>query len=163
LKLLVPCSFIHVRTLGDKVLHFRVEAALPLPVPLEAQYWATGGYYVTNVDDSCTVIPAASVVMGNYVKQLSACATRLSPTGSLTLQSGAMPGGGLILSRPGIGNAGSVDLQVNVTTVAYGNTCVSSAASPATAARVPWFGNSPVARATFGIFKSPLVYRRENY
>ena len=136
---------------------------LPLPVPLEAQYWAAGGYYVTNVDDSCTVIPAASVVMGNYVKQLSACATRLSPTGSLTLQSGAMPGGGLILSRPGIGNAGSVDLQVNVTTVAYGNTCVSSAASPATAARVPWFGNSPVARATFGIFKSPLVYRRENY
>ncbi|MBT2322250.1 hypothetical protein J7E62_07820, partial [Variovorax paradoxus] len=28
LKLPVPCSFIHVHTLGDQVLHFRVEAAL---------------------------------------------------------------------------------------------------------------------------------------
>ena len=136
---------------------------LPLPVPLEAQYWAAGGYYVTNVDDSCTVIPVASLVMGNYVKQLSACATRLSPTGSVTLQSGAIPNGGLVLSRPGMGNAGSVDLQFNVTNVAHGNTCVSTATSLATAAHVPWFGNSPVARATFGIFKSPLVYRRENY
>jgi hypothetical protein len=28
LKLLVPCSFIHVHTLRDEVLHFRFEAAL---------------------------------------------------------------------------------------------------------------------------------------
>ncbi|MBT2324995.1 hypothetical protein J7E62_21910 [Variovorax paradoxus] len=27
MKLLVPCSFIHVHTLGDEVLHFRVEGA----------------------------------------------------------------------------------------------------------------------------------------
>ena len=136
---------------------------LPLPIPLEAQYWAAGGYYVTNVDDSCTVVPVASVVMGNYIGQLAACATRLSPAASVALQSGVVPGAGLALSRPGTGNAGSVDLQLNVTTIAYGNTCVSASGAAATAARVPWFGGSPTARATFGIYKSPLVYRRENY
>jgi hypothetical protein len=32
LKLLVPCSFIHVHTLRDEVLHFRFEAALPIKI-----------------------------------------------------------------------------------------------------------------------------------
>ena len=136
---------------------------LRLPIPLEAQYLAAGGYYVTNVDDSCTVVPAASVVMVNYSGQLAACATQLSPAASIALQSGVVPGAGLALSRPGTGHAGSVDLLLNVTIVAYGNTCVSASATPASAARLPWFGSSPTARATFGIYKSPLVYRRENY
>lgn len=136
---------------------------LPLPVPLEAQYWVAGGYYVTNTDDSCTVIPAASIVMGNYTKRLAACQTHLSPTGGIALQSGKLPGAGLVLSRPGIDHEGSVDLQLNVTTIASGNTCVDATSSFATAAQIPWFGNNPAARATFGIYKSRLIYSRENY
>ena len=136
---------------------------LSLPVPLEAQYWAAGGYYVTNTDDSCTVVPPASIVMGNFQKQLSACETQLSATGGVTLQAGKLPGPGLVLRAPGTGNAGSVDLQLNLTMAAYGNTCVSSAGSPALAAWMPWFGASPQAHATFGIYKSRLVYSRENY
>ena len=30
-------------------------------------------------------------------------------------------------------------------------------------AGLPWFGTPATARATFGIFKSPLIYGRENY
>lgn len=136
---------------------------LALPVPLEAQYWVAGGYYVTNTDDSCTVIPAASIVMGNYLQHLVACETRITPTGNTTLQSGTLSGSGLVLSRPGAGNSGSVDLQLNVTAVAHGNTCMSANSSVATAAQIPWFGSSPNARATFGIYKSRLIYSRENY
>ena len=136
---------------------------LALPVPLEAQYWAAGGYYVTNTDDSCTAIPPASIVMGNFQKQLMACETRLSATGGVTLQAGKLPAPGLVLSPPGLGNAGSVDLQLNLTMAAYGNTCTSTAGSPALAARMPWFGVNPRAHATFGIYKSRLVYSRENY
>ena len=136
---------------------------LSLPVPLEAQYWAAGGYYVTNTDDSCTVIPPASIVMGNFQKQLRACDTQLSAAGGTTLQSGRLPGAGLVLSRPGPGKFGSFDLQLNLTTAASGNTCVNAAGSPAIAGRMPWFGASPQAHATFGIYKSRLVYSRENY
>ena len=136
---------------------------LALPVPLEAQYWTMGGYYATNTDDSCTVIPPASIVFGNYQKQLAACETQLSAAGGTTLQSGKLAGGGLVLSPPGAGNAGSVDLQLNLTTSASGNTCLSPAPSAALAGRMPWFGASPIVRATFGIYKSRLIYSRENY
>jgi len=136
---------------------------LSLPVPLEAQHWMAGGYYVTNTDDSCTVIPASSIVMTNYVKQLVACDTQLSTTGGATLQAGKLPGAGLVLSRPNAGHQGSVDLQLNVTAQPYGASCVRPAASLATAANMPWFGANPVARAAFGIYKSRLIYSRENY
>jgi MSHA biogenesis protein MshQ len=136
---------------------------LALPVPLEAQYWVAGGYYVTNTDDSCTAIPAASIVMGNYLAPLAACQTRLSPAGAAVLRSGKLPAPGLVLSRPGAGHAGSVDLELNVTTVAHGATCVSATGSGAMAAQMPWFGSSPGARATFGLYKSRLLYSRENY
>ena len=137
---------------------------LALPVPLEAQYWVANGYYVTNKDDSCTVIPTSSIVMGNYLKQLAACDTQLSPINGIAFQAGKVPGAGLVLSKPGGGRAGSVDLQLNVTAQQpFGSTCVGPAASVATAANMPWFGVSPVARATFGLYKSKLIYSRENY
>ena len=135
---------------------------LALPVPLEAQYW-NGTFYVTNTDDSCTELPMDSIVMSNFTGGLAACETHIkSPTGTATLANGAIAGG-LKLAAPGTGNAGSVDLAINVTAAAAGNTCVSSAQSAATAANRPWFGPNLGGRATFGIYKSPLIYLRENY
>lgn len=135
---------------------------LALPVPLDAQYWA-GSYYVRSTADNCTVLPMASITMGNYLKQLNACETQLSPTGNVTLAAGKLPGAGLVLTKPGAGNAGSVDLAINVGATASGNTCVAASESAAIAANMPWFGPNLSARATFGIYKSPLIYRRENY
>lgn len=135
---------------------------LPLNVPLEAQYWA-GQYYVGNAADSCTVMPMASITMGNYQKQLNPCETQISPTGNVMMAAGRMPGAGLVLSRPGLGDSGSVDLSINLGAVPVGNTCQGASETAATAASLLWFGPNPGARATFGVFKSPLIYKRENY
>ena len=135
---------------------------LDLPLSMQAQYWA-GSYYTTNVNDSCTAIPVSSITMGNYLKQLSACKTQLSPTGTVTLVAGKLSGTGLLLTKPGANNAGSVDLAINLGTVPTGAVCLGTSASSATAANMPWFGANPGARAAFGVFKSPIIYGRENY
>jgi uncharacterized repeat protein (TIGR01451 family) len=135
---------------------------LALPVPLEAQYWA-GSYYATNTADGCTALPMNSLVMSSYSGGLAACETRITPSGTLTMVNGKLPAPGLVLTAPGAGNQGSVLLSPNVTATASGNTCVSSTVSAASAANMPWFSAGPSGRATFGIYKSPLIYRRENY
>ena len=135
---------------------------LDLPVSLEAQYW-TGNYYVTNAADSCTVVPASSIIMGNYVKNLNACETQLSPVGNLVFSGGRPVSPGVKLIKPGVGNAGSVNLTVNVGAAPAGKTCVGASESNATAGSIPWFGANPVSRATFGVYKTPIIYMRENY
>jgi MSHA biogenesis protein MshQ len=51
-------------------------------------------------------------------------------------------------------------------------TCNSATSASAISAALPWFGNSnnlplhsedPSARTTFGIFKTPIIYMRENF
>lgn len=129
---------------------------LPLSVPIEAQYW-NGLAYQRNQSDSCTVIPATAVAMGNYRVNLNACETQLSGAG--TVSNGKV---NLSLSKPGAGNSGSVELSVNLNAAA-GSTCNSATASSAGNAALPWFGTiNPSARATFGIYKSPVIYLREN-
>ena len=135
---------------------------LNLPVPLSAQYW-TGTFFATNTADSCSAIPVTSVTMGNYLKQLNACEAQLLPSGSVILQGGRAAGAGLLLTKPGLNNTGSVDLAINVGATPAGNTCVGPTASAAIAANLPWFGVNPGSRATFGVYKSPLIYSRENY
>jgi hypothetical protein len=139
-------------------------ALLPLSVPLAAQYWSgSGSGWASNTQDSCTVLPISSISMGNYSKQLNACETRLTPVGNVVMDAGKLPG--LRLSSPGAPNAGSVDLAINVGAAAVGNNCVSpdGSVSAATAADMPWFGVRQGARATFGIYKSPIIYQREIY
>ena len=136
---------------------------LALPVPLEAQYWVQAGYYMTNTDDSCTVVSPKTISMRNYTKQLNACETLILPASATTLVSGKLPGAGLVLTKPGVGNGGSVDLSLNLGSVARDKTCISADEMAATAARQPWFGPDPSARATFGIYKSSKIYTRENY
>jgi MSHA biogenesis protein MshQ len=135
---------------------------LKLPVPLEARYW-NGTAYVTHTQDSCTTLSLSSVAMSAYAGNLTACETQISPTTTQTLSAGKLPGDGLVLSKPGTGNSGSVQLTLNVGASPSGNTCVSSTPSAATAANRGWFGSNPTAKATFGIYKSPLIYLRENY
>ncbi|MDP3141755.1 MAG: hypothetical protein Q8M52_08785 [Methylotenera sp.] len=133
---------------------------LPLPIPVEAQYW-NGTSYIRNQQDSCTSIPASSIAMDNYRNNLSACETQLGYSSG----TGAFVNGvsrNLRLTKPGAGNNGSVDLTLNLNS-ASGSTCTSATASTATAAGISWFGNNPVSRATFGIYKTPIIYLRENF
>ena len=128
---------------------------LPLTVPIEAQYW-NGTAYQRNQLDNCTAIPTGAIAMGNYKSNLSACETALTGGGTLSTGKSVVK-----LSAPGGGNNGSVDLSLNLNSAA-GTTCTPSSTA-ATSAAMPWFGNSPSARATFGLFKSPVIYMRESY
>jgi len=134
---------------------------LDLPIPVAAQSWDPGGYYVTNTGDSCTTFNASSIILANFTQNLAACETQLAPAGALTVVGGRLP---LRLTRPGATNNGSVSLALNVGSVAAGSTCVAGVPSAATAASLPWFGGvNPVGQAAFGVYKTPLIYRRENY
>ncbi len=141
---------------------------LDLPLDLRLQYWvgATQGWQ-TNVSDTCTAIQASDFAFAfpGSGNALSACETAISV-------SGGAPNYKAILARPGAGNAGWADVLLNLAPTATGNRCLApGAAGPAaTTANSPWLqfnwtgtvGN-PVARATFGPYKRPLIYRRENY
>lgn len=133
---------------------------LNLPIPLEAQYW-NGSNYIRNQQDNCTTLPASSIAMGNYTSALAACETQIGYSSGI----GALVNGVsnyLRLTKPGATNNGSVKLTLNLNS-ASGSTCISPTASAATNANLPWFGANPTSQATFGIYKTPIIYMRENY
>jgi cytoskeletal protein CcmA (bactofilin family) len=115
---------------------------LPLTIPIEAQYW-DGTTYRRNTLDSCTNTTAANMTLSNYKKNLNAGETTLSGGGLMNEGKSSFT-----LSKPGAGNSGTVDLTFSLT-------------------NFPWMGTAPTdnltARATFGLYKSPIIYMRENY
>ncbi len=141
---------------------------LPLTVPLEAQFWSGTGYR-RSTEDSCTAFDIKTIAMptASYRGNLNACETVLS--GSTTMSQGVM---NLRLSAPGVTgntpNTGSVDLDLNFEGAGGDQTCVGpgtaqSNAIAGTAGMRNWFGADPLGRATFGIYKAPIIYMRENF
>lgn len=125
---------------------------LPLPMSLTAQYW-NGTGFVLNTLDNCTALPvptsASGMVFGTG--NLAAGETTASIQG-LSTGSGVLLAGDAAfrLTAPGAGNNGNVTITV---------------ATPS-GLKYPWTSSTATdasARATFGIYKSPLIYRRENY
>lgn len=145
---------------------------LNLPVPFRLEYWqdATSAWQV-NSSDTCTIVTPANFAFAfpagtaGKPNNLSACETAITVAGS-------PPGYALTLSRPGSGNDGWTDMTLNLGVAASGTQCslAGGAGSASTTANSPWLqynwtgtvGN-PSARATFGIYKPPVIYRRENY
>ena len=141
---------------------------LNLPVGLEAQYY-NGTAFVTNTQDSCTTIAPTAIVTSNFQKNLAACETSVSMSGTLTAGKA-----NLKLTKPGSGNSGSVDLSVRLDSAASGTTCIAGSSQSATAANQAylqgaWTGanydQNPNSRATFGVFRSAkeFIYMRENF
>jgi MSHA biogenesis protein MshQ len=141
-----------------------------LPAQVEAQYW-DGTRMATNSADQCTALPAQVAAMSNFVGRLSACETAIA-TAPATLVSGRTF---LRLLKPGAGNAGSVDLALQLDPVASGSTCtaVGGATTAAVTANMPWllgrwngaaaYDQNPTTRATFSSYRSPYIYWRENF
>ena len=155
---------------------------LTLPVPIKLQYW--NGGWTTNTIDTCTSLSASNfgfvfpVGTTSRPNNLSACETGVTMGGSA-------PNYTVNLSKPGSGNTGWTDMTFNLDTPVTGIQCLApttTAGPSATAANFPWllynwdgidqpvsapdgtlFDDSPKSRATFGVYKSPLIYRRENY
>ncbi len=141
-----------------------------LNAPVEAQYW-DGLRLATHTADNCTTLAPAQAALGNYQRNLAACETALGST-PVVLTAGRAY---LRFSRPGAGNAGSVDATLNLGATASGQTCIAAggAATPAVAAGLGWlqgrsagvttFDRDPSARISFGQYRSPLVHLRESY
>ena len=113
------------------------------PVPIEAQYWSAAGRWETSSSDG-QILPAASALsLSQCTPALAAFCSSTSSvdTGpaSMVLVNGRAT---LALKAPGAGSVGHADTTIN--------------GSPA------WLP-STVGRATFGVYKSKLIYIREMY
>jgi MSHA biogenesis protein MshQ len=139
-----------------------------LPIAVQAQVW-NGSAFVTHDADHCTTLASTAVAMDNYQRQLAACETAIAPV-SLKLASGR---GFFTLTRPGAGNHGSADLALQLGASGSGQACTPSGPVAATGANLSWlqgrwraaanYDTNPSARASFGPYKSPLIYLRETF
>ena len=145
---------------------------LALRMPLDLQYWNNG--WQLNSADSCTSI-AANQFAWTFPTGTAARPNNLAACESALAVAGTAPVFTVTLSAPGIGNTGWADLALNLGVGATGSACTSVNAGTgfsgaASTAGTPWLqrnwsgtvGN-PSGRATFGVFKSPIIYGRENY
>lgn len=140
---------------------------LNLAVPLTTQHW-NGTGFVTNVADNCTSIAANNIKLQIYQDGITA--TNL-PQSKVIVGGAFVQGvGSLRLDKP---NSGATKGSVSVCVDLGADTGSGLVCSTATPANLPYlqglwapgtsYNNDPTARATFGVFKSPLIYRRENY
>lgn len=116
---------------------------LSLAVPVSIQYW-NGSAFVTAAEDAATLLNASNVVLSAPLGALtvatgaSASNTCVPPPLpiSITLTNGA---GKFCLAKPG--TRGNINLSISAPSYLPSNSAV----------------------ANFGVYKSPLIYRRENY
>ena len=169
---------------GAKVRYGRIKLSntygserLALKMPMAFEYWTSNGWQKNSLDTCTPSLPWVKLLSSNFAVAfpggttakpnnlaLTSCDSALSITGS------SAPSYVLSLSKPSSGKPGWADVTLNLGTVALGPktscTTAGSAGGDDVPAMMPWLqynGVNPKARATFGIFKSPLIYRRENY
>lgn len=143
---------------------------LPLTLPMVLQYW--NGSWQRNTLDTCTTF-AASQFAWSFPAGTTGKPNNLSACESAVAVSGTPPNNTVLLSAPGVGNGGWADLVLNLGATAAGSACTvvgAGSSGAASTVNAPWLQHNwsgvvdnPKARATFGIYKSPLIYRRENY
>jgi len=144
---------------------------LALPIPLEAQYW-TGSFYATNSDDSCTLVsvpPAQTLLVGAlpngvpalYFYPLVANQNQLLSSDAIPSLASPLQQGksALQFAKSDTRKPGWLDIILKVESYLQGNWGNCSGQTGVAGA----MDDLPCARATFGIYKSPLIYRRENY
>ena len=151
---------------------------LALPLLTRVEYYDTAtsagwrqssGSYA----DSCTNLTAANF---GFTTTASGCATAVSSC--LTALSVSATGVGpyqspwtVVLSKPTA--SGSTCITASLDGTAVGKQCTATGlpGATATSASAAWLKytwasgavSNPTARANFGLYKSPLIYRRENY
>lgn len=145
---------------------------MSLPMTWETQYW-NGQTFIRHTQDSCTVLGAANIALDNYQSPPKAVPPLLSSSNLSTVTVGAISAGrGTITLAPTAYATGSVDLVVNLGSAGSPSNCAGLSNGSSSSAGLAylsgqWCGTAndrnPTARASFGVYKSPLIYRRENY
>lgn len=129
---------------------------LSLRVPVRAEFW-NGTAFLTNADDGCTALAAASVGLSSYQRGLGSGDTSVTPP-TVTLSAGQGTGA-FVLTKPPAGHEGSVVITPDL------------AASGLSFLRGAWNGIAtytvdPSARAAFGVYGAQprsVIFMRENY
>jgi len=128
-----------------------------LPLTVRSEFWNGSGFAV-NGSDSCTALAAGDFSLSNWQGNLNLGETALAAGGPWTAVGGLFSGLGLTV--PGLNNQGSVDVTINLGTRPWlrgrWNDAVDTDADANT-----MYDDDPVARATFGIYRDRLIYRRE--
>lgn len=160
---------------------------LPLSPALKVEYYDTTGSAgwrqassPSSYADSCTRLTAANfgftTSAPSCATAVPSCITQLSLTATASAGAYIRPWG-VQLSRPS--GAGSMCMTVSLDGTAPGKQCTAAVsggipAAPggvATSANAAWLmypwtsstASNPFARVDFGVYRSPLIYRRENY
>lgn len=152
---------------------------LALPMLLDLQYW-NGSNFVTNTADVCSSFTTGNFNLVNYLGGVNATNLPLARITAVASLAPTNPGKWNVTispPTPAITVSGGVDLFLNLGATGANITCPT--ATPANAAGsstpaplsylatnacgVTGYDRNPSARATFGIYKSPLIYMRENY
>jgi hypothetical protein len=146
---------------------------LPLQIPVEAQYW-TGQVFARNTIDNCTTlaVPTATTLAGSgtpngaanlyFYPVVTAGKNQLVASQTVvSMASGKLAAGTdqMLFTAPGALHSGWVDIVLaapNYLLADWGN-CSGQVGTAGL------FDDLPCARASFGLFRSPLIYRRENY
>ena len=138
---------------------------LPLTIPVRAQYW-NGSAFVTNTDDSCTAVavpPARTATPDGlenvYFYPLVAGKNQLRSTDTSGTIASPLAAGAATLNFSTPNRIGWLDVILNAPPYLQGDWANCLGQTGAAGLR----DDFPCARATFGIYKSPLIYRRENY
>jgi MSHA biogenesis protein MshQ len=144
---------------------------LPVAVPVQAQYWATNAF-INNVDDSCAAVtvPTARTLNGStspdglanlyFYPVATGTKNQLKSTDiATTSMASPLTGGVTALNFSKPGNPGWLDIILNAPDYLKDNWGNCMGQSGTAGLR----DDFPCGRATFGVYKSPLIYRRENY
>jgi MSHA biogenesis protein MshQ len=126
-----------------------------LSMSLRAEYW-NGIGFIVNTADSCTALSTANLA-------LTASPVTLATTPTIASTPLAAGDAGLVLSAPGAGNRGTVEVRLDL----------GAGGAIAPWLRYDWpadgldgvFDDDPIGLATFGIFAGddPVIFRREVY
>jgi hypothetical protein len=153
---------------------------LDVRLPVRAEYYAGAGSWSRNVADNCTLLPRASIALGNYLPPpsgtaVSAANMGIAPADHRPVSDVGITGGlgTIVLSKPSPAATGSFDVVLNLGTgIVSPNSCVTGTFVGGTAASLSfllgnWCGSNhdraPSARIKLGSPKAPYIYLRERY
>ncbi|MEZ5614910.1 MAG: LamG domain-containing protein [Rhodocyclaceae bacterium] len=128
-----------------------------LPLTVRSEFWSGSGFAV-NGSDGCAALAAGDFSLSNWQGNLNLGETALAAGGPWTAVGGLFSGPGLTV--PGLNNQGSVDVTVDLAARPWLRGRWNDAADTDADANT-MHDDDPVARATFGIYRDRLIYRRE--
>lgn len=126
-----------------------------LPLTVRSEYW-NGSGFALNAADACTALASGSFSLSNWQVNLNPGETALAAGGPWTAAGGLF--NGPRLTAPGANNQGSVDVTFNLGAMPW---LLGRWDSIDQGSDNAWYDDNPAARATFGIFRDKLIFRRE--